>query len=187
MLRCSSSRPVALKCASTFQLLWNTANISVFISAQWCRLHFGLALTPMALTKSVQAFLEPVQSQGLWVLPYQDDELLCRPSQQQLANRTRLPFSPVEAGVLKVQSLEALTWPLCKLFSWIVYDVTDRGCMVAGRKPFTSTIIIINPDGHLTDKLLLFDFLPEIVWLKSTGMLVCFGKPFQQLQKNRFI
>ena len=51
-------------------------------------LPFGLSLSPRVFTRVVAAALAPLQKQGMKVLPYLDDWLICAPSQSQAARDT---------------------------------------------------------------------------------------------------
>ncbi|XP_074533298.1 uncharacterized protein LOC141796211 [Halichoeres trimaculatus] len=51
-------------------------------------LPFGLSLSPRVFTRCVKAALAPLQSQGMKVLPYLDDWLICAPSQSQVVQDT---------------------------------------------------------------------------------------------------
>ncbi|XP_060758846.1 von Willebrand factor A domain-containing protein 5A-like [Neoarius graeffei] len=58
---------------------------------QYRVLPFGLSLAPRVFTKCVQAALEPLQAEGMLVLPYLDDWLLCAATQEQaMADTSRL-------------------------------------------------------------------------------------------------
>ena len=49
---------------------------------------FGLSLSPRVFTRVVAAALAPLQTQGMKVLPYLDDWLVCAPSRSQVAQDT---------------------------------------------------------------------------------------------------
>ena len=51
-------------------------------------LPFSLSLSPRVFTRVVAAALAPLQKQGMKVLPYLDDWLVCAPSQSQVARDT---------------------------------------------------------------------------------------------------
>ena len=50
---------------------------------QFCVLPFGIALAPRVFTRCVAAALGPLQAQGIRVLPYLDDWLICSQSEAQ--------------------------------------------------------------------------------------------------------
>lgn len=64
---------------------------------QYCVLPFGLSLAPRVFTRCVQIALDPLQRQGLLVLPYLDDWLLIACSPRQVATATRQLLSHVTA------------------------------------------------------------------------------------------
>ena len=54
-------------------------------------LPFGLSLSSQVFTRCVAAALSYLQAQGMKILPYLDDWLICAPSQSQVAlDTTRL-------------------------------------------------------------------------------------------------
>ncbi len=63
-------------------------------------LPFGLYLSPRVFTRVIQVALEPLQREGMLILPYLDDWLLCARSYQQAVNNTqRLWFHVATLGL----------------------------------------------------------------------------------------
>ena len=65
-------------------------------------LPFGLSLSPRVFTRCVAAALAPLQAQGIRILPYLDDWLICAPSRAEVAERTQRLLSHVSRLGLKV-------------------------------------------------------------------------------------
>lgn len=65
-------------------------------------LPFGLSLSPRVFTRFVAAALAPLQAQGLKILPYLDDWLICAPSQQQAVRDTETVLSHLRLLGLRV-------------------------------------------------------------------------------------
>ncbi len=69
---------------------------------QFCLLPFGLSLSPQVFTRCMSVALYPIQAQGVHLLPYLDDWLLCAPSREQAIEQTSLLISHVTQLGLKV-------------------------------------------------------------------------------------
>ncbi len=72
------------------------------VTYQFRVLPFGFALAPRTFTKCVQVALEPLQCQGMRILPYLDDWLLCGQSQHQVQQQTRSLILHIEALGLRI-------------------------------------------------------------------------------------
>ena len=67
-------------------------------------LPFGLSLSPRVFTRVVAAALAPLQAQGVKVLPYLEDWLVCAPSRPQVAQDTVRLLSHVARLGLRVNT-----------------------------------------------------------------------------------
>lgn len=76
---------------------------------QFMVLPFDLALAPRVFSKFVQAALEPLQRNGMRILPYLDDLLVCATSPQQAINQARHLLDHTAAVGI------AVNWEKCKL------------------------------------------------------------------------
>ena len=65
-------------------------------------LPFGLSLSPRVFTRCMAAALAPLQAQGIKILPYLDDWLICAPSREEAAAQTERLLSHVSRLGLKV-------------------------------------------------------------------------------------
>jgi hypothetical protein len=74
-------------------------------------LPFGLFLSPRVFTRVVAAALAPLQKQGMKVLPYLDDWLVCAPSQSQVAGDTARLLQHAARLGLTVNLLKSLLDP----------------------------------------------------------------------------
>lgn len=74
---------------------------------QYRVLPFGLSLSPHVFTQCIQVTLEPLQQEGMLILLYLDDLLLCVRSPQQAANNTHRLLEHATALGLRV-NLEKL-------------------------------------------------------------------------------
>ncbi len=72
------------------------------VTYQFRVLPFGLALAPRTFTKCVRVALEPLQRQGMRILPYLNYWLLCRHSQHQVQQQTRSLILHIQALGLKI-------------------------------------------------------------------------------------
>ena len=63
-------------------------------------LPFSLSLSPRVFTRVVAAALAPLQKQGMKVLPYLDDWLVCATAQYQVAGDTRLLQHAARLGLM---------------------------------------------------------------------------------------
>ena len=74
-------------------------------------LPFGLSLSPRVFTRCVAAALAPLQSQGLKVLPYLDDWLICASSRAQVSRDTARLLSHMARLGLKVNMAKSCLVP----------------------------------------------------------------------------
>lgn len=74
-------------------------------------LPFGLSLSPRVFTRCVTAALSSLQSQGVKVLPYLDDWLICAPSQSQVVRDTASLLSHVTRLGLRVNFTKSCLVP----------------------------------------------------------------------------
>ncbi|XP_034001039.1 uncharacterized protein LOC117494304 [Trematomus bernacchii] len=98
-------------------------------------LPFGLSLSPRVFTSCVAAALSPLQSQGMKILPYLDDWLICAPSRLQSTQDTALLLSHVARLGLRVNMEKICLNPSQSLtFIGVALDtVTMRACPSAQR------------------------------------------------------
>jgi len=98
-------------------------------------LPFGLSLSPRVFTRCVAAALSPLQSQGMKILPYLDDWLICAPSRLQSTQDTALLLSHVARLGLRVNMEKSCLNPSQSLtFIGVALDsVTMRACPSAQR------------------------------------------------------
>lgn len=69
---------------------------------QFIVLHFGLSLSPRVFTRCMTAALSPIQAQGVQLLPYLDDWLLCAPFSEQAIEQGNRLISHITQLGLKV-------------------------------------------------------------------------------------
>ncbi len=81
------------------------------VTYQFRVLPFGLALAQRTFTKYVRVALEPLQRQGMLILPYLDDWLLCGQSQHQVQQLTRSLILHIEALGLKINYMKTCLIP----------------------------------------------------------------------------
>ncbi|XP_032403374.1 uncharacterized protein LOC116709131 [Xiphophorus hellerii] len=74
-------------------------------------LPFGLSLSPRVFTRCVAAALSPLQAQGLRILPYLDDWLICAATQDQAVRDTRLVLHHVRCLGLQVNMEKSALTP----------------------------------------------------------------------------
>lgn len=94
--------PIALHHRSFFQFTFQDESYQFYV------LPFSLSLSPWAFTQCIQVALEPLQWEGMLILPYLDDWLLCTRSPMQAANNIhhdatlglKVNLSPMPASVL---------------------------------------------------------------------------------------
>ncbi|XP_068583377.1 LOW QUALITY PROTEIN: uncharacterized protein [Cebidichthys violaceus] len=93
-------------------------------------LPFGLSLSPRVFTRCVAAALSPLQSQGMKILPYLDDRLICAPSRLQAAQDTARLLSHVARWGLKVNMEKSSLTPSQSItFIGVALDAaTMRAC-----------------------------------------------------------
>ena len=126
-------------------------------------LPFGLSLSPRVFTRCVAAALSPLQAQGMKVLPYLDDGLICAPSRARASQDTTRLLSHVAHLGLKVTMV--------------------KSCIVPSR---TTTFIgiVLNtvtmtawPSPHWVDDILrLLSLFREGRWLPFVTFLRLMGK-----------
>ncbi|XP_036956139.1 uncharacterized protein LOC119020706 [Acanthopagrus latus] len=74
-------------------------------------LPFGLSLSPRVFTRCVAAALSPLQAQGMKILPYLDDWLVCAPSRSQVTSDTATLLSHVAQLGLRVNFTKSCLVP----------------------------------------------------------------------------
>ncbi|XP_072319724.1 uncharacterized protein [Eucyclogobius newberryi] len=74
-------------------------------------LPFGLSLSPRVFTRCVAAALSPLQDQGLRILPYLDDWLICAPSHEQVLQDTETVLRHVANLGLRVNLAKSCLVP----------------------------------------------------------------------------
>ena len=74
-------------------------------------LPFGLSLSPRVFSRFVAAALQPLQTQGMKILPYLDDWLICAPSRAQVAEETTRLLSHVACLGIKVNMEKSCLTP----------------------------------------------------------------------------
>jgi len=97
---------------------------------QFMVLPFRLSLSPRVFTRCVAAALLPLQSQGMKILPYLDDWLICAPSRLQSTQDTALLLSHVAWLGLKVNLEKSCLNPSQSLtcIGVVLDTVTIRAC-----------------------------------------------------------
>ncbi|XP_020780058.2 uncharacterized protein LOC110159790 [Boleophthalmus pectinirostris] len=74
-------------------------------------LPFGLSLSPRVFTRCVSAALSPLQVQGLRILPYLDDWLICAPTRNQVLRDTQTVLRHVSRLGLRVNVAKSCLVP----------------------------------------------------------------------------
>lgn len=127
-------------------------------------LPFGLSLSPRVFTRCVMAALAPLQSQGVKVLPYLDDWLICAPSRALVAQHTTRLLSHMAHLGLKVNLEKSCLTP-------------SRATTFIGVSLDTTTMLARPSPSRVHDILLLLmqfrlgRLLPYVTYLRLLGKL----------------
>lgn len=146
-------------------------------------LPFGLSLSPRVFTRVVMAALAPLQSQGMKVLPYLDDWLICAPSHAQVAQHTsRLLLHVGKLGLNVNLEKSCLTPSQSTTFIGVSLDTTS---MLARPSPSRiSDILLLLCQFRLGRLMSYVMFLRLLGNLASISRVVPFGllnlRPFQR-------
>ncbi|XP_047454133.1 uncharacterized protein LOC125016013 [Mugil cephalus] len=113
-------------------------------------LPFGLSLSPRVFTRCMMAALSPLQSQGMKVLPYLDDWLICAPSQSQVALDTTHLLSHVARLGLKVNFTKSCLVPSqSTLFLGMTLDsVAMKACPSPQRVDDILCLLLLFQEGR---------------------------------------
>lgn len=132
-------------------------------------LPFGLSLSPRVFTRCVMAALAPLQSQGLKVLPYLDDWLVCAPSRAQVVRDTSRLLSHVgELGLNVNLGKSCLTPSQNTVFLGVSLDTR----IMLARPSLTRVSDILN----LLCQFRLGRQLPYVAFLKLLGKLTSISR-----------
>ena len=98
-------------------------------------LPFGLSLSPRVFTRCVSAALAPLQAEGLKILPYLDDWLVCAPSRYQVARDTHRLLAHAARLGLKVNAAKSNLVPSQRVTYLIVQldTIAMRACLSSHR------------------------------------------------------
>ncbi|XP_033996783.1 uncharacterized protein LOC117491055 [Trematomus bernacchii] len=127
-------------------------------------LPFGLSLSPRVFTRVVAAALAPLQAQGMKVLPYLDDWLVCAPSRSQVAQDTARLLCHVARLGLTVNTGKSCLVPSQRVtYLGLVLDsVAMRACLTPRR---------VDDISHLLPLFRLGKNVPYIQFLRLLGRL----------------
>ncbi|XP_033987890.1 uncharacterized protein LOC117483621 [Trematomus bernacchii] len=127
-------------------------------------LPFGLSLSPRVFTRVVVAALAPLQAQGMKVLPYLDDWLVCAPSRSQVAQDTARLLCHVARLGLTVNTGKSCLVPSQQVtYLGLVLDsVAMRACLTPRR---------VDDISHLLPIFRLGKNVPYIQFLRLLGRL----------------
>ena len=137
-------------------------------------LPFGLSLSPRVFSRCVAAALAPLQAQGIKILPYLDDWLLCAPSRAQVSRETARLLAHVDRLGLKVNIEKSCLVP--SQTTTFLGLALDSGTMTARPSPRRVDDIL----GHLSAfqrgrQLPLLRFLSLVGKLVSVTAVVPLG------------
>ena len=146
-------------------------------------LPFGLSLSPRVFTRCVAAALAPLQSQGMKILPYLDDWLVCAPSRRQVAEDTARLVSHVARLGLKVNMEKSFLVPSqTTTFIGLALDtITMTACPSTRRVDDISGLLTAFQRGRrlsLLTVLRLMGKLTSIAAVVPLGLLSL--RPFQR-------
>lgn len=139
---------------------------------QYRVLPFGLSLSPCVFTRCMQVALEPLQWEGMLILPYLDDWLLCARSPQQVANNTQRLLEHVTALGLRVNLQKSCLIPsqsICFLGLHLDSRVM-RATLKAGRRQAIQEAIA---------KFQVRCKLPYLHFLRLAGLLTAASSAIQ--------
>ncbi len=135
------------------------------VTYQFRVLPFGSALAQRTFTKYVCVALEPLQHQGMLILSYLDDWLLCGQSQHQVQQLTRSLILHIEALGLKINYMKTCLIPAqtVQFIGMRLESCTMRATLTEARSQAIAKTVAKFQIGRL---------LPYADFLRLAGMLV---------------
>ncbi|KAK7898748.1 hypothetical protein WMY93_019601 [Mugilogobius chulae] len=150
-------------------------------------LPFGLSLSPRVFTRVVKVALAPLQAQGLKVLSYLDDWLICAESQTQVMRDTRFLLCHVDRLGLKVNLEKSCLVPSqLSTFLGVTLDTTTMLARPSVAR--VDDILLMLSQFRLGKKLPYIMFLRLLGKLTSVTQVVPLGlltlRPLQRWLNN---
>ena len=127
-------------------------------------LPFGLSLSPRVFSRCVAAALGPLHKQGLKILPYLDDWLICAGSREEVVQHTELLLNHVSALGLRV-NLEKSDMEPRQLVDFIGVTLDSVGMQA------TPSVRRVEDILRLLDKFHLHAMKPYVAFQRMLGKL----------------